>query len=127
MEQQITHTVISNTYTDEDGYTDVYGYTVYDSHPLAKLTDDGKLMLGEYVIEDYNPILFETKIPQFYVVREKGLEYNGFLCGFDLIPNGRAWISFTDCYYDTIEEAMVVVKEKHNENCFLCLEGEMHI
>ena len=126
MEQQITHTIISNTYTDEEGYTDVYGYSVYDSHPLAKLSDDG-LFLGEYEIKDYDWILFKSKIPQFYVCRKFNGDYNGYLCGFDLIPDGRAWISITNSYYDTIEEAMQVVKKRHGEDCFLCIEEEMHI
>ena len=127
MEQQITHTIISSTYTDEEGYTDVYGYTVYDSHPLAELKDDGGLYLGEYAIDDYDLIVFKSKIPQFYVVRKFNGDFNGFICGFDLIPDGHAWVSITDCYYDTVEEAMRVVKEKHGEDCYLCLESEMAI
>jgi hypothetical protein len=121
-----TETIISNVYTDEDGFTDAYGYNVYNNHPLAKIVD-GKLFLDNEEIVGYDENEFKSKIPTLYCVREVGTNY--FVCGLDLMPNGNVWVGVgkRDDEFKTIEQALSIAEEESKCKCFICLEGEMSI
>lgn len=119
-------TIIANVYTDEDGYSDAYGYRVFDSHPLASLTDDG-LFLGKYDITDYDLIVFKSKIPCLYVIWEDN-STRSFVCGLDLMDDGRVWVGIgRDSYFNTVEEAMEFVEKHEGVSCHIRIEEEMHI
>ena len=93
-----------------------YGYTVYDNHPLASI-NDGKLQLGSYPIDDYTEAEYQGKVPSLYCVREKsGNEQDRhwrFVCGLDLMKNGRVWVQLGNKEFDTVESAILHLCESN--------------
>lgn len=94
-----------------------YGYIVHDNHKLAEIKDRSELILGEHKIQGYDADELQLKIPKLYCVREKNgsSPYNGsFVCGLDLMENGKVWEGSTRTEFDTIEEAMKSIIESQN-------------
>jgi hypothetical protein len=115
---------------------DEYAYRVYYNHKLATLTEIEEveeigihrdLKLGEHLVFGWDMFEFQETIPKFYCVREK----NGdFVCGLDLMDNGKVWESSTRSEFDTIEEAMKSIAKKESlnpGNINIHVEGKMKI
>ena len=106
---------LSKIVTKEYVTVERYGYSVYENHPLASI-NDGKLQLGSYPIDDYTEDEYQGKVPSLYCVREGGNKegrYWSFVCGLDLMKNGRVWVGCGsgNKEFDTIESAILHVAE----------------
>lgn len=132
----------SNTehYGTDYEFTQTYGYRVYDNHPLAEVREveapsDKRLYLGSYEVNDYRDSWneFQGKIPVWYCVRtlintimaNQPTSFWEFVCGMDLMSDGRVWVGIEDKKFDTIEEAMNFVQKHTGKECSIFTEDKM--
>lgn len=107
------------------------GYRVYESHPLAKITKgampgDMNLHLGSYKVIDFNDGEFGSLIPVLYCVTTSEDNLCRFVCGLDLINDGRVWVGIgEDNYFDSVDEAMAFVQKNTGKDCIIFLEEKM--
>lgn len=110
-----------------------YGYRVYDSHPLAEIKEidtpsDLYLFLGSYEVKNYDWTEFECKIPVWYCVRTWENDYYRFVCGLDLMSDGRVWVGIgKDSYFNSIEDAMDFVQKHEGKKCLIFTENKLII
>jgi hypothetical protein len=122
--------IITSVYNEDRGEwgieEEAYGYCVYDSHPLA-IVYEGELSLGNRKISEYSADLLQGKIPVWYCLREwsVSMEYWSFVCGMDLLKNGKVWVGINDSTFDTIEEAIAFVENEKGTICKVFMEDEM--
>jgi len=131
MEMELTKSnIITTTYENDRGEwgieEEAYGYCVYNFHPLATLYES-ELYLGHRKISEYNADLLQGKIPVWYCLREwsVSMEYWSFVCGMDLLKNGKVWVGIKDSTFDTIEEAVIFVEKEKGITCKVFMEDEM--
>jgi hypothetical protein len=109
------------------------GYRVYDNHPLAEMKEVGEssdlqLFLGSYEVKNYDWSEFECNIPILYCVRTFTDDYYPFVCGLDLMSDGRVWVGIgKDSYFNSIEEAMNFVQKYEGKECVIFTEEKMLI
>jgi hypothetical protein len=109
------------------------GYRVYDNHPLAEMKEVGEssdlqLFLGSYEVKNYDRSEFECNIPILYCVRTFTDDYYRFVCGLDLMSDGRVWVGIgEDSYFNSIEEAMNFVQKYEGKECVIFTEEKMLI
>jgi hypothetical protein len=108
------------------------GYRVFESHPLAEIKEeepcDLRLFLGSYEVKDYRDIWndFHCKIPIWYCVRTWENDYYRFVCGLDLMSDGRVWVGVgKDSYFDSVDEAMNFVQKHEGKECVIFTEEKM--
>jgi hypothetical protein len=103
-----------------------YGYCVYNTHPLAVVCEN-ELFVGNRKISDYKADLLKGNIPIWYCLREwcASSKHWSFVCGLDLLENGKVWVGFNDGTFDTIEDAISFVDKEKGTTCGLFMEGEM--
>lgn len=107
------------------------GYKVYESHPLAKIIQgvapgDISLYLGSYKVKDFNDGEFGSLIPVLYCVTTSEDNLCRFVCGLDLIDDGRVWVGIgEDNYFDSVNEAMDFVQKHIGKDCIIFLEEKM--
>lgn len=122
--------IITSIYNEDRGEWGIeeecYGYCVYDSHPLAIIDEDG-LCLGNMKISGYDANLLQKKIPVWYCIREwsASMEYWSFVCGLDLLKNGKVWVGINDSTFDTIGEAIAFVEKEKGITCKIFMEEQM--
>lgn len=104
---------------------ETYAYVVYNLHPLATVKNDVLTLQGHKVI-GYDKS-FEHHIPALYCVRnEKG----SFVCGLDLMRNGKVWEGETRTEHESIESALKSIGENDedsNQKYFIHLEERLRI
>lgn len=109
------------------------GYRVYSNHPLAEIKfidtpDDAHLFLGSYEVINYGYHAndFHYKIPVWYCVRTFVDDYPRFVCGLDLMSDGRVWVGIgKDSYFDSVDEAMNFVQKHEGKECVIFTEEKM--
>lgn len=95
-----------------------HGYDVFETHPLARIDEVSKeLWIGSKKVQGYDHDEFEGNIPSQYLVKVFDKERYGGMwgsnAGFDLLTNGKVFISIGCQEFYTTEEAfMVLEKEK---------------
>jgi hypothetical protein len=107
------------------------GYRVYANHPLSEIREgvapsDISLYLGSYEVKNYIDAEFECMIPVWYCVRTWENDYYRFVCGLDLMSDGRVWVGVgKDSYFDSVDEAMDFVQKAVDKKCVIFTEEKM--
>jgi hypothetical protein len=134
MEKLSIEVVGRETYTIDRGteweMQESIGHKVFNSHPLAKLKEDitgVSLFLGSYEVRDYVDVEFENKIPVWYCVRTFIDNRYRFVCGLDLMSDGKVWLGLNGSYFDSVEEAMDFVKQKEGKECVIFTEEKIRL
>lgn len=144
MEKLVSEIVSVETYVWYEGTDfereETSGYRVYANHPLAEVREveapsDKRLYLGSYEVNDYRDSWneFQGKIPVWYCVRtlintimaNQPTSFWEFVCGMDLMSDGRVWVGIEDKKFDTIEEAMDFVQKHTGKECSIFTEDKM--
>jgi hypothetical protein len=125
----LKETLVNPFYDPEWDYLEspyeTYAYLVYNLHPMATVKNDVLTLQGHEVI-GYDKS-FEHHIPALYCVRNENAR---FVCGLDLISNGKVWEGETSTQHDSIESALKSIRENdkdNNQKYFIHLEEKMRI
>jgi len=91
--------------------------------------NDNKLFLGECEVTDYQNWVdmfssLSNQIPRYYVIRKIDGE---FICGFDLMNNGRAWEGLSRTESNNVEIALGFLRCQLGTDFYICLEEPMRI
>lgn len=113
--------IVTEVYQLEDDYAEAFGYKCFKSHKLATIDKQGELFLGNERVIDYKKEpKIENLIPIWYCVREKD---GGFICGLDLLKDGRVWQGKTNEKHDKVEQALNAI----GDFGYICLEESMRL
>ena len=122
--------IVTSYFTNDRGEWGIeeesYGYYVYNTHPLA-IVCENELFVGNRKISEYNADLLKGNVPALYCLREwcDSQKFWSFVCGLDLLKNGKVWVGCKDCTFDTIEDAISFVEKEKGTTCRLFMEEEM--
>ena len=103
------------------------------SNPQVEVGADTLSFCGENVEGyDYWVRMFPSlsiNIPRYYVIREYDYErgFYSFVCGCDLLDDGRVWQGITRTYYPSILDAIKFIREKYGNDFSIDLEEPMQI
>jgi hypothetical protein len=116
-------------------YEENYGWSVYQSHPLAEWKDGELLVKGRLVrTDEREKEILNGRIPVWLVARDLN---GGFICGVDLSPHGLIWCGTNRAYYDETKRVWALIEEYNRSErshrtpdsaeFFLCLEEPMQM
>lgn len=142
--------VFSFSYEHQDYFGDVqvekYGFRVLPKdycNPSVVIDDLGQLFIGGKEVLDYWDVVvghkgMEGRVPRLYTIRIHNGDFLGFVCGFDLLEDGRCWYggltrydtkdrsdNYNPRYFDSIEEGILFIDSIIKEGWVLTLEEAM--
>jgi hypothetical protein len=120
---------------DGHEWTEDYGWSVYESHPMTEWVEGVCLFVGnrEVRTEMWENQVLEGRVPVWLCARThpkndgSGRRWGEFICGVDLCPNGKIWIGIDRKEYDTPEEAWEKILTHAGEEFYLVLEEPLRI
>jgi hypothetical protein len=116
-------------------YDEYYGWCVYKSHPLAEWKDGELLVKGRLVrTDEWEKDILNGRIPVWLVARDLN---GGFICGVDLMEDGRIWSGSDREIYENPGDVWALIEEYNRSErshrtpdsaeFFLCLEEPLQM
>jgi hypothetical protein len=104
-----------------------YGHAVIEQHPMVKITD-GKMTVDGKEVVDYVPEIFQGLIPQRLIAHRRAEDSTGrgarFICGVDLMEDGRIWNSISRGLFQTSEECFDEIRRNEGVEDFILFVEE---
>jgi hypothetical protein len=120
---------------DGNEWMEDYGWSVLESHPMAEWIEGVALFVGnrEVRTEMWENQILEGRVPMWLCARTypkddgSGRKWGSFICGVDLLSNGKIWTGTDREECDTPEEAWNKILAYAGEEFYLVIEEPLPV